>query len=104
MSRKAKLWTGLTVLILILFNYVMIGMPLMKKSATLKEKASSILIRQVKSGNPLGGSDEDYVLDIFRKEKIAIDRSLSRLNSISASLAIVAISWTIFSLVVHRRK
>jgi len=104
MSRKTRLWIGVTLFIMILFNYAMIGIPLIKKSKTLKEKAGSILIRQVKTGNVLGGSDEDYVLEIFRKEKISVDRKLVQLNCIAASLAILSGSWIIFGLIAHRKK
>ena len=104
MTRKARLWTGGTLLLVLVFNYAVMAFPLVRKSAALKEKANSIFIRQIKAGDVLSGSDEDYVLEMFRNEKVAIDRKFHLLNVVSTTLAILIASWTIFGLVFYRKK
>ena len=104
MSRKSRLWVGLTLFIVLAFNYAMIGTPLIKKSVTIQARSRDIIIRHVKSGDVLSGSDEDYVLELFRKEKSSIDRNLLVLNSITISLGILIASWTIFGLIVRKKK
>ena len=104
MSRKNKLLVRLTLFIVLVFNYAIIGVPIIKKSASIQKRSRDILIRHVKSGDVLSGSDEDYVLELFRKEKSSIDRNLLVLNSITISLGILIASWTVFGLLVHRKK
>ena len=104
MSHKGRLWIGLTLFIVLVFNYAIIGVPIIKKSASIQKRSRDILIRHVKSGDVLSGSDEDYVLELFRKEKSSIDRNLLVLNSITISLGILIASWTVFGLLVHRKK
>lgn len=104
MSRKSRLWVGLTLFIVLAFNYAMLGAPLIKKSSTIQKRSRDIIIRHVKSGDVLSGSDEDYVLELFRKEKSSIDRNLLVLNSITISLLILITSWTIFGLILHKKK
>jgi len=104
MSRKGRLWIGLTLFVVLVFNYAMIGVPLIKKSATIQARSRDIIIRHVKSGDVLNGSDEDYVLELFRREKSAIDRKLLVLNSVTISIAILVASWTIFGLILRKKK
>ena len=104
MTRKARLWTGATLLVVLAFNYAVMALPLAKKSAVLKEKAKSIFIRQIKAGDVLSGSDEDYVLEIFKNEKLVIDKKLRVLNVGFATLGILIASWTIFGLVFYSKK
>lgn len=95
MTRKARLWTGGTLLLLILLNYVLIGVPLMKKSASLSAKAKSIIMSK--------SADDEFVLDLFRRERRDAENKLAILNAITASLAIVAASWTAFGLLFHKK-
>jgi len=104
MMRKARLWTGVTLLLVLLFNYAILGVPLIKKSISLKEKYRATLIRQVKSGEVFKGSDDEYILEIFRKEKAVVDRNMLILNSLAVSLVILIASWMIFGIVMHRGK
>lgn len=104
MSRKSRLWIGLTLFIVLVFNYAMIGVPLIKKSVTIQKRSRDIIIRHVKSGDILSGSDEDYVLELFRREKSLIDRNLLVLNSITISLVILIASWTVFGIIMGNRK
>lgn len=103
MSRKARMWIGATLLIVVVFNYIIVGMPLFKRSSSLEDKYKAMLIKQVKSGEILKGSGNEYILEIFKREKSAIDRRILILNCVAASLSIFVASWVIFGLVAHKR-
>lgn len=103
MSRKARIWIGGTLLLVIALNYAIIGIPLIKKEASIRDKANAILIRQVKSGDMFKSSDEEYVLELFRKERSSIAKKILILNCVSISLVIIVISWTIFGIIAHRK-
>ena len=98
MTRKARMWTGATLLVIIALNYAIIGFPLIRKSESVKEKAKMILVRQVKSDKIFKNSEEDYILELFRKEKASIDTKIVILNCAAATLAFFALSWTVFGL------
>ena len=104
MTAKARLWTGTTLLIVFAFNYLIIGVPLVRKSVSIKEKTRAILIKEVKSGEILRGSEDEYILELFRKEKSAIDRKVLILNCIGVSLLIIIASWTIFGLAFGKKR
>jgi len=104
MTKKARLWTGVTLLAVLVFNYIIFAYPLMGKSASIEEKSRAILINQVKSGQVLKNSADEYVLEIFKREKAAIDKKLTILNALVATFAIIIASWTVFGLVFYRRK
>ena len=103
MTTKARLWTGVTVLLIIAFNYTLIGFPLYRRAASIQDKSRTIILNQVKSGKVLGSEDE-YIIEILKKEKRSIDKEVVVLNSAAISLAIVAISWTVFGLIFRKRK
>ncbi len=104
MNPKARLWIGSTILIVILVNYILIGVPLMSKSGSVQAKARAILIKQAKSNNIFtNNSDDEYLIDVFRKEKAAIDMKITILNAIAATLVFFAASWTIFGLIFRRK-
>lgn len=98
MTRKARTWVGATFLIVIAFNYTLLIFPLLGKSSSIKEQAKAILVRQVKSDRVFKGGEEEYMLEVFRKEKAAIDRKILILNCAAATLAFFAVSWTVFGL------
>ncbi|OGW84834.1 MAG: hypothetical protein A2987_07040 [Omnitrophica bacterium RIFCSPLOWO2_01_FULL_45_10] len=104
MTRKARIWIGVTILIIIAFNYCVIGIPLMKKSASIKDKYKSILVKQAKSGDIFKSAEDEYLLEIFRKEKAAIDKKILILNCVGASMVIILSSWIIFGLVASKKK
>ena len=104
MSRKARIWIGTTLLAILALNYAIIGVPLSRKSQTIKEKYRTILIKQVRSGEVLKNAEDEYLLDVFRKEKVSIDRKMLLLNCVSISLFVVFASWTIFGVIMHRDK
>ena len=103
MNPKARLWIGVTRLIVILINYILIGAPLLSKSYSIQGKAKTILIKQAKSTGIFNNSDDEYLLDIFRKEKSAIDTKITILNAVAATLAFFAASWTVFGLIFKRK-
>ena len=105
MSRDARIWIGLTLLIVLAFNYAIIGFPLYRKAANLHDRSTTMLMKQIKSGNALNTSaEEDYILEIFRREKAAIDRKLIVLNAISLTFVVLAASWTLFGLAMNKKK
>ena len=104
MTRKGRLWTGVTILLVLAINYAMIGVPLARKGASIKDKSKAILIKQVKSGDVFKRSEDEYILELFRKEKLSIDRKMVILNCIGLTLAIFIASWTIFGLIIYRGK
>ena len=103
MNPKARLWVGGTLFIVILINYVLIGAPLISKSNSVQAKAKAILIKQAKSNGIFNNSDDEYLIDVFRKEKSAIDTKITILNALAATLAFFAASWTIFGLIFKRK-
>ena len=103
MNPKARLWVGLTLLAVILVNYILIGVPLISKSSSIQGKAKAILIKQAKSSGIFNNSDDEYLIDVFRKEKSAIDTKITILNAIAATLAFFAASWTVFGLIFKRK-
>lgn len=102
MTRSKRIWIGVTLLIILAFNYSIFGFPLYRKAVSLNDKATVMLMNKIKSGKVLKGSDDEYILDIFRREKIAIDRKLLVLNSLAISFAIIIGSWVVFGLVSRR--
>ena len=105
MTRKARLWTGATLIIILAFNYGIIGMPLIHKAISLNDKATTIMMAKIKAGNALRtSSEEDYILDIFRREKESITRKLVILNTIALTFVIIIGSWTLFGLVLPKKK
>ncbi len=104
MTRNARIWIGLTLLAIVTLNYAMAGYPLIKKSASLQDRAKAILVKQVKSGGMLKDSGDEYILEIFRKEKRSIDKKISILNVAATSLLIIIASWTAFGLIAIRKK
>ena len=105
MTRKARLWVGATLILILAFNYGIIGMPLIRKAIYLNDKATTITMAKIKSGNVLRtSSEEDYVLDIFKREKESITRKLIILNAIALTFVIIIGSWTLFGLVLPKKK
>ena len=82
----------------IVFNYILIGVPLFAKSNSIRDRARAILVRQVKSDRVFKDSDEEYMLELYRKEKSSIDMKILILNCAAATAALFAASWTVFGL------
>ena len=96
MSRKAKMWLGLTLLLALALNYIIIGAPMIRRSEALKIEARAILIKYAKSGSTFSDTENDYLLQIFRKEQANLGRQILFLNCASATLGLLIISWTAF--------
>jgi len=103
MTRKARLWVGITLLAVIVLNYALIGIPMMRRSAAVEKRSKEIIEKRMKSRSFFRLSDDEYMLELFRREKAAIDRNIFILNLGAASLLIVAGSWTAFGLIFHKR-
>ena len=98
MTRKARLWTGVTLMLILAFNYGIIGMPLIRKAIYLNDKATTTVMGKISSGHALKtSSEEEYILDIFRREKESITRKLIVLNAVALTFVIVIMSWPRFT-------
>lgn len=94
MHKDTKIWVGVTLLIIVAFNYLTIGIPLYSKEASLQSKI------KIFSKN----SEDGYIIDILKKEILALNSKITLLNRIAISVVIIVISWIIFSLVFHRER
>ncbi|MCX5667773.1 MAG: hypothetical protein NTY34_05645 [Candidatus Omnitrophica bacterium] len=92
MSRKARAWIGVTLLAIILFNYLAIGIPLYRRMSSLDNKVR-IFTKH---------SEDTYVVDVLKREMITIDKKIVILNCVAVSAAIIIVSWMIFGLAVRR--
>ena len=102
MSRKARTWISATLLAILLLNYLVIAIPLYRRIGSLETKVKAMMIKQVRSGEVLKNSEDNYIIDIFKRELIALDRRAVIVNCVSATVAIVIISWLLFGLMVHK--
>ena len=59
MNRNTRVWIGVTVLMIIIVNYILIGVPLLAKSGSIQGKAKAILVKQAKSGGIFNSSDDE---------------------------------------------
>ena len=92
MSRKARIWIGVTVLAVVLLNYLSIGLPLYSRMNSLDDKAR-IFAKH---------SEDAYIADVLKREMITINKKIVLLNCVTASVAIIIVSWIIFGLAVKR--
>ena len=92
MSRKARIWVGTTLLAVIMFNYLAIGIPLYRRMSSLDNKVR-IFTKH---------SEDTYVIDVLKREMVTIDKKIVMLNCVAVSVAIIIMSWMIFGLAVHR--
>ena len=105
MTRKARLWIGATLVLILAFNYGLFGMPLIRKAMSLNDKTTTMLMGRVKAGHSLRTSaEEEYLLDIFRREKASIAWKLVMVNAASLTILIIIGSWTLFGLVMPKKK
>jgi len=96
MTRRARIWTGATLLIILALNYSIFGLPLFKRRGYIQERTNAILV----SNN----ADDEYVLEIFRRERAAVEKKLNIANCVTLSIAVIIMSWTAFGLIVHKGK
>ena len=99
MTRKARLWTGTTLLILIAFNYIVMTFPLYSRMHSLETRIKVMMIKQVKSGEILKNSEENYIIDVLKRETITLDRRLVIINCVAATIAVMVVSWILYGLI-----
>ena len=104
MTRKARFWTGITIFVVLAVNYAAFAIPLAKRSCSIEERAMTMMREDFESGKALKGSDNDYILQILKKEKASIDRKLDILNMAAVSIAIIVASWTLFGMISNKRR
>lgn len=102
MSRKARLWLGATLLLVIIFNYAIIGFPLIKRASSIEAKTKAMLVSQVKSGKVMKNSEDEFILEILKRERSSLGRKILILNGIAISLTIAVASWTAFGMIVKK--
>jgi hypothetical protein len=101
-TKKARIWIGTTLLAIIIFNYIVIGFPLYRKMSSLENKIKVMMIKQVKSGDVLRNSEDNYIMDILKKETLALDRKIVVLNCAAVSVVVIIVSWVVFGLIFYR--
>ena len=104
MSRESRLWIGITLLVIVSFNYLSVGIPLYKKTSSLQSKIKIMMIKQVKSGQLTQNTEDDYIIDILKKESSVVNKKITVLNCAAISIVIIIMSWLIFGLVIRRKK
>ena len=83
MEPRKRLWIGATLMAVIIFNYILIGAPLLSKSYSINQKTKAILVKQIRSSGIFNNMDdilitivEDSVrtkiYNMLNKEKIGI--------------------------------
>jgi hypothetical protein len=92
MTRRARVWMGATLLTIILFNYLAIGIPLYKRMSSLDNKV------RIFTKN----SEDLYLTDVLKREMLAVDKKIVILNCAGATMTIIIVSWIIFGLVIHK--
>ena len=103
MDPKKRLWIGVTLLVVILFNYMLMGAPLLSKAYSINQKTKAILVKQARPSGMFNSMDDEYLLDLFRKERSTIDTKMRVLNAVAATVTFLVLSWTLFGLVFKRK-
>ena len=103
MTKKARLWIGVTIMALLLFNYASFMIPLSKRSSSLEDRLNAIMVKQFNSGKLLKNSEDDYIIGILKKERTAVSGKIDTLNLAAASLGIIIASWTMFGLIGRKK-
>jgi hypothetical protein len=102
MTRKARLWAGATLLIIMAINYAAIGVPLYRMMASLESRINIMVIRQVKSGEVLKNSEDNYIIDVLKREAINLHKKIVILNCVAVSVTVIVISWMAFGFFISR--
>ena len=92
MKRNTRLWIGVTLLAVVLFNYLSVGIPLYKRINSLDKKIKIFT----------KNSEDAFIIDVLKKETVSIDKKIVILNCVAVSVAIIITSWLIFGLVVYK--
>jgi hypothetical protein len=89
--------------LVVAFNYAMIGFPLKGRISSLENRSKALITAQIKSGGILKDSDDAFILEILKKEKVSVGKKVALLNCVAASLVILIASWTVFGLIGRKR-
>ena len=100
MTKRARVWAGFTVILVLVINYTMVGMPLFKKEMAISAKYNEIVSKNVTSGDSIESFTDNYLLDVLKREKVSLDNKLKILNAVTASLAVIVASWMIYGIIV----
>lgn len=104
MTRKARTWTGVTILLVIALNYAVATYPLYNRMRLLESRVKVMMIRQVKSGDILNNTEDNYIIDVLKREMAVIDKRLITINCIAATIAVVVISWLLYGLIFNKER
>jgi hypothetical protein len=102
MNRRTRLWIGVTLFLALAVNYIIIGAPMIRESEMIKTEMRAIMIKYAKSDTKFGELENDYHMQGLMKGRAAVSKKILLLNCASATLALLAVSWTAFGLL--RRK
>ncbi len=103
MEPRKRLWIGATLMAVIIFNYILIGAPLLSKSYSINQKTKVILVKQIRSSGIFNNMDDEYMLELFRKERSTINTKIMILNALTVTVTFLALSWTLFGLIFKRK-
>lgn len=93
MTRKTRSWMGVTLLAVIAFNYLVIGIPLFKRINYLETKIKV-----------MNKAEDSYIVDVLKREVVTLDKKLVILNCAAFSIAIIIASWIAYGLIVYREE
>ena len=102
MTRKARLWIGTTLLIIVAFNYLVMAIPLYNRMNSLENKIKVLMIKQVKSGEVLKNTEDGYIIEVLQRATIDISKKLVIINCVAVSVAVFILSWLLFGMFLHR--
>ena len=97
MTREARIWISATLLIIIIFNYIAIALPLYNRLNSIEGKIKIMMINQVKRGDVFKNSEDNYIIDVLKRETVNLDRKIVIVNCAAASVVAIVISWLLFA-------
>lgn len=92
MTKNARVWIGLTLLTILVFNYLALALPLYNRMSSLESSMKSMTKAKV----------DNYIIDVLKKETLNISKKLVIINCVAASVGIIIVSWMAFGLIVRR--
>ena len=102
MSKKARLWIGATLLIIIAFNYLVMAIPLYSRMNSLESRIKVLMIKQVKSGEILKNTEDSYIIEVLQRATIGLSKKLVIINCVAVSVAVIILSWLLFGFFLNR--
>jgi hypothetical protein len=71
---------------------------MIRRAEALKVEVRAILLKYAKSDAGFNNMENDYLMQVFRKEQSGLGRQILLLNCASATLGLLVISWTVFGI------